>query len=164
MRDRDIARKPCRIEKDRALDRGYVPVKVNGRSRYAHQMAWEEQHGSVKPGNVLVNVCGNRACSEPTHWMEVRKQILAWKAGEALRQKYSGQRHPNAKFSNDSAKWIRAHLKRVRARCVYRDGEYVREMRDLADRFGVSVSTISRIANRKVYTFGKEPGGDEGDE
>jgi len=62
-----------------SLDRlGYGMVKVNGRSRAAHRVAWEFSRGPIPAGLTLDHLCRVRNCVNPNHLEPVtlRENIL----------------------------------------------------------------------------------------
>lgn len=46
---------------------GYGQIKVDGRYRRAHRVAWEMTNGPISDGMFLDHRCGNRACVNPAH-------------------------------------------------------------------------------------------------
>lgn len=50
---------------------GYGTVKVDGRNRGAHRVAWEAQHGPVPPGQEIDHLCRVRACVNVQHLQPV---------------------------------------------------------------------------------------------
>ncbi len=58
---------PCQ-EWQGALDpTGYGAVKVKGKKRGAHRVAWQSVNGSIPPGLMVLHRCDNRACVRPDH-------------------------------------------------------------------------------------------------
>lgn len=57
---------------------GYGMVKVNGRSRVAHRVAWEFSRGPIPAGLTLDHLCRVRHCVRPDHLEPVplRENIL----------------------------------------------------------------------------------------
>lgn len=46
---------------------GYGQVKVDGRYRRAHRVAWEMTNGPIPDGMVIDHRCGNPSCVNPDH-------------------------------------------------------------------------------------------------
>lgn len=46
---------------------GYGRIKVNGKTRRAHRIAWEIFHGPIPKGMVLDHECENRRCIKLSH-------------------------------------------------------------------------------------------------
>lgn len=50
---------------------GYGRFQLNGRSEYAHRLAYEEKYGSIPDGLVINHLCRNRACQNRENHLEV---------------------------------------------------------------------------------------------
>ncbi len=48
-------------------DRGYGCIGVQGKTCYAHRIAYERQFGPIPEGVDIGHVCGNRGCVNPHH-------------------------------------------------------------------------------------------------
>lgn len=48
-------------------DAGYGRVRVKGRLRAAHRVAWELEHGRIPYGRIVRHKCGNPACVRIDH-------------------------------------------------------------------------------------------------
>jgi len=49
------------------LANGRPAVKREGRTFYVKRLLWEEVHGIIPEGAVVVSACGERTCIEPSH-------------------------------------------------------------------------------------------------
>jgi hypothetical protein len=49
------------------LANGYPAGKHEGKTVYLKRLIWEEVHGPIPAGLVVVSHCGQRTCIEPTH-------------------------------------------------------------------------------------------------
>ncbi len=49
------------------LANGYPAAKHEGRTVYVKRLIWEETHGPIPEGSVVVSSCGRRTCIEPSH-------------------------------------------------------------------------------------------------
>ena len=58
---------------------GYGLLNVDGKTTYAHRMAFERAGGVLIPGLELDHLCRNRSCCNPTHLRQVtrRENIMA---------------------------------------------------------------------------------------
>ena len=50
-----------------ALANGYPAGKHEGRTVYLKRLIWEQMHGPIPEGNVVISSCGERTCIEPSH-------------------------------------------------------------------------------------------------
>jgi hypothetical protein len=46
---------------------GYGSLRHNGKTAYAHRIAWELVHGPIPEGMHIDHLCRNRACVNPAH-------------------------------------------------------------------------------------------------
>ena len=46
---------------------GYGEVRIGGKKRYAHRLAYEAKVGPIADGMVIDHLCRNRACINPLH-------------------------------------------------------------------------------------------------
>lgn len=53
---------------------GYGIIRVNGETRMAHRIAWQEVRGAIPPGLFLDHTCWNRACVNVEHLRIVTRQ------------------------------------------------------------------------------------------
>lgn len=81
-----------------SLDRhGYGQFRLNGRTRRAHQVAWECIVGPIPTGKELDHLCGRPSCVNPAHLDPVShaENIRRGKGGEHQRIKsHCPQGHP----------------------------------------------------------------------
>lgn len=63
---------PCVIWMGATTKDGYGSLRVDGRVRYAHRVAFEAHHERpVRGGHDVHHVCRNRRCVEPRHLEEI---------------------------------------------------------------------------------------------
>lgn len=109
-------------------EHGYAVIGTNRHGTFrAHRVAWEPRHGSVPAGRQLDHVCRNRACITPDHL-------------EPITNAENSRRGARAERSWDEVRAIRR---------LY--AETHRPPRRLAEQFGVSTCTVSKIMNRLVW-------------
>ena len=115
---------------------GYGRIRVDGRKRPAHRVAWEMTNGRIPEGMDLDHRCGNRACVNPEHLrVTTRSQNMqhrignqrnntsgvrgvswhkrrgAWKAQVQLNGRdYFGGYHPTLEAADAAARALRARL------------------------------------------------------
>jgi len=118
------------------LDRkGYGVLKIARKWRSAHRLAWELTYGPIPKELSVLHRCDRRNCVRPSHLFlgtqfdnlrdASRKGRIAW-----------GERHGHATLTRDIVLAIR-HTKELQ--------------RIVAQRFGISQSTVSEIRNRKAW-------------
>lgn len=57
----------CRIWSGHIGPDGYARTKLNGRTRLVHRLAYQDEYGDIDEHETVNHLCGNRACSEPSH-------------------------------------------------------------------------------------------------
>lgn len=60
----------CIIWTGAATDRGYGQQRVNGKVKYVHRHAWEQEHGPIPKGLTIDHLCLVKLCRNTAH-MEV---------------------------------------------------------------------------------------------
>jgi hypothetical protein len=107
---------------------GYGQVKIGGRVKKAHRVAWALANGPIPSGGCVLHSCDNRACVRPSHlFLGTHSDNMADMAakGRAV--------SPTAKLTQEDVQLIKGRLA-VGHRQV-----------DIAHDFGVSQSQISHI-------------------
>lgn len=54
---------------------GYGRIQVNGRSAYAHRLAWADRNGQIPDGMMLDHQCRTRHCVRPDHLKVVTNKL-----------------------------------------------------------------------------------------
>ncbi|MGE0584101.1 MAG: HNH endonuclease [Flavobacteriaceae bacterium] len=111
---------------------GYGQVQWGGRKQLAHRVVCEEVHGGApSQRHQAAHGCGNSSCVNPHH--------LRWatpKENDADKLRHGtlqfGERHPNARLSDDDVDTIR----RLRGRI---------SQAEIGRMFGIRQSSVSRI-------------------
>lgn len=117
-----------------SLDKdGYGKVRLHGKQVRAHRAVYEEAHGAIPGGLVVRHKCDNRPCVKLDHLETGTPRQNTLDSVDRGRWTF-GERNGSARLTNDQASEI---YRRVRA------GEM---QKGLAREFGVSKTTISRIA------------------
>lgn len=117
---------------------GYGQVRFEGTSRYPHRLICAWSNGAApSPSHQAAHSCGNRACVNPRHlrWTDQSANELDKVAhGRDMR----GERHHNAKLTEDEVQQIRAL-----------DGSLTHE--EIAEKFGVGSVQVHRVIRRKRW-------------
>ena len=109
--------------------KGYGKANLGDRSLGAHRLAWQLTNGSVPDGLQVLHHCDNPICVRPDHlWLGTNADNLADRQAKLRRAR--GTRNGGARLALDEVRDIRATTGRTR---------------ELARRYGVAESTISRI-------------------
>jgi DNA-binding CsgD family transcriptional regulator len=115
--------------------RGYGELSIGGKKYAAHRLSYALFHGQW-PGRLYVcHSCDNVSCVNPDHlFLGTQKDNLQDMAAKGRSMR--GERNAQAKLRDDDVKAIRA-------------SGYTKQK--LADQYGVSLSTIQSIIQRKAW-------------
>lgn len=125
---------------------GYARVRVGGKRKLAHRVAYEHHHGPIPPGQVVRHRCDNRRCVNPQH-LELGshsdnvQDMLKRGRGNPPR----GQRNGMSKLSDEQAKEIRS---------LWPDSGMTQGQ--IANQFGVSQALVSMICRGRTRTSREE--------
>jgi hypothetical protein len=130
---------------------GYGYLSVGGRDTRAHIYAYSIVIGPVECGMFVCHRCDNKLCVRPSHLYEgtprqntrdaFERGLMDMQALIIGREMLRGERHHQAILTKQDVMAIRtAHLE------GFTTGV------DLAQAYGVSQTTISRIVKRKTWT------------
>ena len=107
----------------------------------AHRVAYELTNGKIKNGNVVCHTCDNMLCCNPNHLIEgTQKDNIKDCINKGRANTPKGELHGMAILSRDDVSKIRE---------LYKTGIYYQY--DLAKMFGISLSQISKIINKKAW-------------
>ena len=127
-------------QKDR---RGYGFLRLDGRLKRAHRLAYELHIGPIPKGAVLRHSCDNPACIEVAHLQPgTQLQNVADMFSRGRANKATGAKHPKAKLTEEQ-------VAEIRRRYVPRS--YGRGPASLAKEFGVSKQAIQAILKGKTW-------------
>jgi len=120
---------------------GYGRIRHNGKSRMAHNVAYELLVGVVPDGAMVLHSCDNRCCVNPHHLRVGSHEENMNDMKERNRAaRPLGIKNALAKLSDDEV---------MKIRDSYAIGGV--SQKALADRFGVCQSLVSLIVLRKVW-------------
>lgn len=136
-------RGPCWLWTSARTPNGYGRINPGDASTlYAHHLSYRLHFGPIPRGLDVCHHCDVRHCVAPHHFfIGTRADNMADMAakGRGHGPGLFGERHPQAKLSDDDVRSIRARVA---------DGE---SRGRVARSFGVTVTTISRIVERKNW-------------
>jgi DNA-binding XRE family transcriptional regulator len=123
--------------------RGYGQIRGDeGKTVYAHRAAWFLEHGEWPP-RLLCHHCDNPPCVRPDH-LFCGTHADNWHDAMAKGRNPHGVSHSGENAPHRILDW-----KRVREiRHTLKQGHYQREV---ADRFGVSRSTVAAIYHGRIW-------------
>ena len=123
---------------------GYGTLTINGRTRYAHRLAYELSYGPIPAGLDVMHDCDNPACINPNHLrVGTRSQNMA----DCHARGRSRIPAPSLRGeANGAAKLTASAVDEIRR--LLAEGM---TQRSVGERFGVSQSTISKIKMRKAW-------------
>lgn len=124
---------PC-VEWTKRRDKdGYGRVGRNGKSYRAHRLAWEEEHGPIPDGMMVLHRCDNPPCVNVEH-------LFLGTALDNMRDMVAKGRHARGPGVPDL--WVKPIRQLVRDKII--------SQHELARIFGVSQCHISLIVNNKT--------------
>ena len=116
---------------------GYGTFFVKGSNFCAHRLSWELLFGSIPEGLCVCHRCDNPPCVNPEHlFLGTREENNHDRHRKGRTNASRGEDNKWAKLTKDGALFIkRSHERGV----------------DLAKKFGVSSTTISKVRSGKVW-------------
>ena len=107
--------------------------------QYAHRVAYQDAHGPIPPGMVVMHVCDNPPCVNPAHLSlgtigDNNRDM--WRKRRGRLSHYSGERNPAHRLTAEQVAAIRADP---------RTGVAV------AREYGVHFSTVYRIRGQETW-------------
>lgn len=122
--------------------KGYGVMKVKGRRRRVHRLAWEEINGPIPDGMDCLHDCphgDNRACIEVEHlWLGTNQDNVDDKIrkGRQSHKGPQGEGHPKAKLTNEQVYAIRSDF---------------RPIKTIATQYGIEPRNVRAIRNRETW-------------
>lgn len=119
---------------------GYGRLRVGGKIRTCHRLAWEVSHGEIPAGLFVCHTCDNRKCINPAHlFLGTSADNNADRDRKGRSNPPKGERHPHSKLSEAQVRIIRERIKA---------GE---PLKLLAYQYAVSRTAIAHI--KKGWTY-----------
>lgn len=116
---------------------GYGQIHVNGRTEYAHRIAWLLAHGAIPKHLYVLHRCDNRKCVNPKHLFLGTFYDNMDDMVTKVRQAH-GEKNGHAKLSAKDVRAIRSSSEK---------------QVDIARRFRVSQSSISTIRSKQTWKY-----------
>lgn len=117
------------------MPNGYGQIRQDGKTAYAHRVAYELKNGPIGNGLFVLHSCDNRKCVNPDHLsLGTFDDNMADMVGK-LRQAH-GQKNGHAKLKPEQVREIRAAI-----------GTH----REIAARYGVTQSLVSMIRSGRIW-------------
>lgn len=129
----------CIITPHGKCRQGYGQFVIHGRSFKIHRLVYELCYGAIPDGLLVRHSCDNPSCVNPLHLSIGTVQDNSDDCTSRLRHAY-GMRHGCSKLTDDDIVEIRRR----------RSNKEI--LRTIARDYGVSISTISLVCNRKYWS------------
>jgi hypothetical protein len=118
---------------------GYGRLNVGNRPVLAHRIAWELFRGPITTADHICHRCDNPSCVRPEHLFKGDHTLNMADKMAKKRHRYGvsrGSAHGCAKLTEEAVREIRASTLKLR---------------ELAERYGISISQVSDIRRRKTW-------------
>jgi len=127
----------CWLWKGAKGKNSYGKMSIDGKHKKAHRISWEIYVGEIPKDMHVLHKCDNPPCVNPNHL------FLGTQADNNKDMFSKGRGYDRNGVNNPRAKFTAKEVKIIRSR---HENQY-----DLAEEYGVSQSTISRIQRGEVY-------------
>jgi len=142
LRDKTEVTDGCWLWRGHALPKGYGVMSVGGSPKLTHRLSWEQEHGPIPPGLMVLHRCDNPPCLRPSHLFlgtaaDNTNDMIA--KGRARPAHVIGERQGTSKLTD-------AKVLAMRERYAL-----VPSLPALAREFGVTVPTVWKVIHRKAW-------------
>lgn len=118
----------------------YGHIRRDGKRWYHHRYVWTQAHGPIPPGMFVCHKCDNPPCVNLAHlFLGTNEDNMRDKAAKGRAARKRGVASSQAKLTIEQA---------YECRLLWSTGVL---SGDLAERYGVSSGTISRLVNGQSY-------------
>ena len=120
---------------------GYLNITVNGKTKYAHRIAYELHKGEIPDNMCVCHSCDNPACINPSHlFLGTQRENVADCISKGRSNTPKGENHHKAKLTESDVHQIKHLL-----------AEANLTLKQIANTFGVKLETISNIKTGKSW-------------
>lgn len=127
-----------RLDKD---GYGWFHYKSRRAAARAHRYAYQLVYGDIPVGMLVLHRCDTPACVRPSHlWVGTAKQNSQDMVAKGRNRDTAGELGPNTRLTDQQVRAIRA---------AYVPGV---TLKMLGTQYGVSISAVSAVVNRKSWT------------
>jgi len=126
--------------------KGYGNVRVDKKYLSSHRIAWELSNGNIPSGLIVMHICDNPSCCNPSHLVLGTRRTNSFdminKGREGFRKnRAKGENNGNSKLRNSDVSKIKS---------ISNSGDISQS--ELGSMFGVSQTTISRVLLGKTWS------------
>lgn len=122
-------------------DGGYGLIRVDGRNRRAHRVAWQLSHGAIPEGLRVCHTCDNPPCVRPDHlFLGTDADNMRDKTAKGRARWHRGSANSMAKLTEALVQTIRAE---AAAGVTYRA---------IARVHGIHFTTVGGIVRRQIWS------------
>lgn len=142
------------------IPKGYGHFRIGNKMHRAHRLSYELHVGLVPDGMMVLHQCDNRRCVRPDHlylgtqedntrdMIERNRQATGDRVGTRRRMLQTKVLPPVTPRKRNSGGRRLTEADVIEARRSFAEGA---KLRDLAERYGVAISTLSHAITRRTW-------------
>lgn len=135
------------------LKAGYGKIRIGEKHELVHRLMWEIHNNATIPdGMVVMHKCDNPCCCNPTHLQlgtHADNSHDMWNKGRGVSVGLSGEVNPNVTLTEEAVAKIRKSYVGRQHHTLPKTGP---TMKELAQKFGVSITQINRILKGESWS------------